>query len=169
MNWDWRLLASLVYQESQFLPYKKSWAGAVGLMQLMPKTAREFGAHDLLDPQENINAGTNYLRWLQNYWRDIPNSGERVKFVLASYNVGTGHVQDARRLAEKYGKDPNIWEDNVAFFLLKKSQKEYYDDEVVNFGYCRGEEPIRYVDEILKRYEHYKNLLTGENEISADR
>ncbi len=168
INWDWRLLASLVYQESQFLPFKKSWAGAVGLMQLMPKTAREFGARNLLDPQENIEAGTNYLHWLQNYWKDIPDSSERVKFILASYNVGTGHVQDARKLAEKYGRNPNIWQDNVAFYLLRKSQKEYYDDAIVNFGYCRGEEPIRYVNEILQRYEHYRNLLK-ESRVSADK
>jgi membrane-bound lytic murein transglycosylase F len=87
----------------------------------------------------------------------IEDADERIKFVLASYNVGIGHVLDAMSLADKYGKDPKIWENNVDYYLLHKSEPKYYNDPVVKFGYCRGEEPYHYVTEILERYEHYMN------------
>ncbi len=163
IGWDWRLLASMIYQESQFDPNALSWAGAVGIMQLMPKTAEEFGAEDLYNPQQNIKAGVNYLMWLDDYWQDeIPDKKERQKFILGSYNVGYNHIQDARRLASKYGARQNEWEDNVAEFLIKKSIKKYYNDEVVEFGYCRGEEPVNYVSEILERRRHYVKLIEDE-------
>ncbi|KAA3657993.1 MAG: lytic transglycosylase F, partial [Calditrichaeota bacterium] len=120
INWDWRMLAAVSHQESEFNPKAKSWAGAVGLMQLMPRTAKEFGAKKLTDPHQNLQAGVQYLAWLEKYWEEIPDSSERQKFILASYNTGQGHVQDARRLAKKYGADPNIWDDNVANFIVKK-------------------------------------------------
>ena len=145
LGWDWRLLASQIYQESQFDPNATSWAGARGLMQLMPATARQFGAKKILDPAQNIAAGSRYLRWLANYWKEIPDSLQRMKFILASYNAGQGHVEDARKLAVKYGKDPNIWDENVAEFMLKKAQEKYFNDEVVQFGYCRGEEPMQWL------------------------
>ncbi|NQS97410.1 MAG: transporter substrate-binding domain-containing protein [candidate division Zixibacteria bacterium] len=159
LKWDWRLLASLIYQESQFDPLTKSWAGAVGLMQLMPKTGAQFGGKNLSDPAENIKAGTAFLKWLDDYWKDIPDSTEQLKFILASYNAGQGHIADARRLTEKFGRYPNVWEDNVAYYILKKANREYFNDEVVKYGYCRGEEPFNYVDEILERYEHYMKLV----------
>lgn len=157
LGWDWRLLASLIYQESRFLPKGESWAGARGLMQLMPRTATEFGAFDLDDPRQSIDAGVGYLKFLDNYWLNkIPDMEERLKFVLASYNVGLSHVVDARKLAEKYGKDPQHWYDNVEFFLSRKSEPEFYRDPIVTAGYCKCEEPINYVRDILDRYEEYK-------------
>jgi len=160
LNWDWRLLASQIFQESQFDSHAKSWSGAVGLMQLMPRTAAEFGAKNLYDPLESIEVGVNYLIWLDDYWKDeISDSVERLKFILGSYNVGYNHIADARRLAEKNGKEPDIWDGNIAECLLMKSKKEYFNDEVVKFGYCRGEEPVKYVAEIEERYEHYLKLL----------
>ncbi|MFQ5584095.1 MAG: transglycosylase SLT domain-containing protein, partial [Calditrichia bacterium] len=161
LDWDWRLLASQIYQESRFDPAVRSWAGAVGLMQLMPRTARKYGAVNILEPYDNILAGTNYLHWLENYWAKIRDEQERIKFVLASYNTGFGHVEDARSLAKKYGKNPDKWEGNVREYVLKLSAKEFYNDEVVKHGYCRGEEPVRYVDEIFKRYKDYKRLIEG--------
>jgi membrane-bound lytic murein transglycosylase F len=159
IGWDWRLLASQVYQESLFDPNATSWAGAVGLMQLLPETAVSFGAVDIEDPIENIMAGTSYIRWLEDYWDLIPDAAERRKFVLASYNVGYGHVEDARRLASKFGADQNRWEGHVATFMLRLSNPLYYGDEVVKNGYCRGEEPVNYVDEIFERYEHYRRFV----------
>ncbi len=159
LNWDWRLLASQVFQESQFDPKASSWVGARGLMQLMPQTAKQFGVKKVTDPVQNLKGGVKFIKWLENYWKDIPDSSERRKFVLASYNVGQGHVQDARKLAEKYGKDPNKWTGNVANFLLKKSQEKYFNDEVVKYGYCRGDEPVTYVEEILQRYRDYQKLI----------
>ncbi|GET27649.1 lytic transglycosylase F [Prolixibacter sp. NT017] len=160
IHWDWRLVASIIYQESRFDPHAESWAGAVGLMQLMPETADWFNVNDLLDPKQNIYGGTQMLSWLDNYFSDdIPDKTERLKFVLAAYNVGLGHVLDARRLARKYGKDPNIWDGNVDYFLLHKSVAKYYKDPLVKWGYCRGEEPYNYVKEVWDRYLHYRNLF----------
>lgn len=160
IGWDWRLVASVIYQESHFNPHVESWAGAVGLMQLMPETAEWFNVTDLYDPKQNIYGGTQMLSWLDNYFADdIPDSVERLKFVLAAYNVGLGHVLDARRLARKYGKNPNIWDGNVDYFLLHKSAAKYYKDPLVKWGYCRGEEPYNYVREVWERYQHYRNLV----------
>ncbi len=157
LGWDWRLLASLIYQESRFLTKGESWAGARGLMQLMPRTANEFGAFNLDDPKESIRAGVGYLKFLDKYWLNkIPDPNERLKFTLASYNVGLSHVVDAQRLTEKYGKDPHIWFDNVEFYLSRKSDPELYEDPIVTAGYCKCEEPINYVRDILDRYEVYK-------------
>lgn len=159
LNWDWRLLASQVYQESQFDPHAKSWAGAQGLMQLMPSTAKEVGVKNVHDPQQSLAGGAKYLSRLWEYWRAIPDSTERLKFALASYNAGAGHLEDARRLAQKFNKDPNRWENNVAEFLLKKADEKYFQDEVVLYGYCRGEEPVNYVAEILERYRDYQKFI----------
>ena len=162
IGWDWRLLASLAYQESRFDPEAVSWAGAFGVMQLMPGTAEEFNVDNDSPVAEHIRAGANYLRWLDKLLSEhIMDDQERLKFVLASYNVGIGHVLDARRLAEKYGKDPNVWKDNVDYYVLNKSKPEYYKDPVVRFGYARGSEPFNYVNEILERYAHYLNALAG--------
>ncbi|MBN2743408.1 MAG: transporter substrate-binding domain-containing protein [Marinilabiliaceae bacterium] len=160
MNWDWRLIASLIYQESRFSSTSVSWAGAQGLMQLMPQTAETFGVHDVNSPSENIRGGLKLLEWLDKRMATrIENPKERLKFVLAAYNVGIGHVLDAMSLAEKNGKNPKIWENNVDFYLLNKSNPEYFNDPVVKFGYCRGAEPYKYVIEVLERYEHYKILI----------
>ncbi len=160
IGWDWKLIAALIYQESRFLPEIKSWAGAQGLMQLMPATAKKFGVNNVTSPRENIRGGIKFLKWLDKRMAlRIDDPEERLKFVLASYNVGLGHVLDAMKLAEKNGKNPKIWDANVDFYLLNKSNPKYYNDPVVEFGYCRGEEPFLYVNEILERYEHYKNLM----------
>ncbi len=156
LGWDWRLLASIVYQESRFKVGDESWAGAKGLMQLMPETAKRFGAKDVNDPKENIRAGVNYLKYLDGYWtKRITNPGERMKFILASYNAGLAHILDSRKLAEKYGKDPQVWSD-VEFFLLKKTDPKFYKDPLSRAGYCKCEEPVNYVKDILARYEEYK-------------
>lgn len=153
---DWMLLASLIYQESKFDPDAKSWAGAHGLMQLTDVTIEEYGVEDPFDPEENITAGVAHLKWLDQYWADkVPDDEERLKFVLASYNVGQGHVMDAVRLAKKYDRDEQLWDDNVAYFILQKMKSNFYNDPVVQYGYCRGTEPINYVNEILNRHDQY--------------
>jgi membrane-bound lytic murein transglycosylase F len=160
LNWDWKLLASLIYQESKFNTNARSWSGAFGIMQLMPITAERFGIDSLASPEENIEAGVKFIKWIEDQFSYIENDYERTKFVLASYNVGPGHVFDAQRLAKKNGKDPNVWEDNVDLYMLKKSEPKYYQDPVVKHGYCRGKEPFNYVSEVLDRYEHYKNMIS---------
>jgi len=153
-------VASVVYQESRFEPQATSWMGAYGLMQLMPGTAEIYGVDSMSPPEENLSAGISYLKSIDGRFADIvEDPNERKKFVLAAYNVGIAHVFDARRLAEKYGRDPNIWDDNVDFFLLNKSDPKYYNDSVVYYGYCRGDEPFKYVNDILYRYEHYLNVI----------
>jgi membrane-bound lytic murein transglycosylase F len=160
VGWDWRLSASLIYQESQFNPNTKSWAGAVGLMQLMPNTAKQFGVKNLKNPEQNLKGGFKYLAYLDNLWKEtITDSTERIKFVLASYNIGPNHITDARNLTEKYDGDPNIWFDNVEVYLKLKSKPKYYNDEVVKRGYARGKETVKYVKEILERYDQYKQLI----------
>jgi membrane-bound lytic murein transglycosylase F len=162
IDWDWRLLAALIYRESHFSPDVESWAGAIGLMQLMPETARIYGAKNIKNPEQNIRAGTKYIKHLQDMWKDkITDKDERLKFVLASFNVGPGHVEDAVRLAKKYEHDPAKWSENVAYYLLKKSEPTYYEDPASLSGYCRGEEPVTYVKEVLKQYDIYKQLMKG--------
>jgi len=159
LGWDWRLLASVVYQESNFQPNAESWAGAVGLMQLMPATAEEFGARDRLNPYQSLRAGVRYLSYLDQLWgKYVKDDNERLRFVLASYNAGLSHIIDARNLAKKYGKNPTRWED-VESFLRQKSNPRYYQDAVVLAGYCKCEEPVNYVHDILTRYEQYKQLI----------
>ena len=161
IGWDWRLLASQMYQESKFKPDAKSWAGAQGLLQLMPGTARQVGVRDPFDPDDNVGGAVRYLKWLDEFWDErVENEGERLKFILASYNCGPGHVEDAQRLASKYGGDPLVWDD-VSYWLLQKSTQKYSTDDAVKFGFCRGLEPVNYVDHILRRYGRYKEFVVA--------
>lgn len=169
LGWDWRLLASQAYQESRFDPNARSWAGAVGLLQLMPATAREVGVKNSRNPEENVAGSVRYLQKLTESWTtEIPDAEERLKFILASYNAGRGHVLDAQRLAEKNGQDPKIWE-NVAYWMLQKSKRSVYTDPVVRHGYVRGLEPVTYVELILSRYEHYQKFVTDDGAAAAAR
>lgn len=168
INWDWELYAALIYQESHFNNEARGWGGAFGLMQFMPVTGAKFGVDTSSSAEANIIAGTKYIKWLNKFWKDdIKDSTERVKFVLASYNVGPGHVKDAQRLAKKYHENPELWKD-VGYYLLHKSDPQYYKDEVVKHGYCKGKITFNYVNEIMERYEHYKNV-TLENELTANK
>ncbi len=160
INWDWRLVASLIYQESRFNPDVRSWAGAYGLMQVMPGTGKRLGIDITSSPSNNIRAGTLYISRLQSVFdTKIEDENERMKFILASYNAGPGHVLDAMRLAEKYGMDPQKWDGNVELWLTKKSEPVYYNDPLVKSGYFKGTESINFVSEILDRFEHYKNFI----------
>jgi len=160
INWDWRLLASLIFQESRFKPNAVSWAGAYGLMQLMPGTGTHFGVNRNSSPDKQIEGGVKFIQWLDTrFSNEIKDESERIKFVLAAYNAGYGHISDARRLAEKYGLNPNKWDNNVDYFVLNKSNPQFYKDPDVYFGYCRGEETYNYVSSIIDRYEHYKNII----------
>ena len=166
IGWDWRLLASMICQESRFDPAAQSWTGAYGLMQIIPATSLRYGIDSIAaTPEQSLRAGTAYLMRIDNYWKDyIKDKDERIKFVLASYNVGLGHVIDARTLTIKYNRKPNLWDNHVAYFLLQKSKPRFYADPVVKFGYCRGEQPYNYVKEILSRFEHYKNFIELESD-----
>jgi membrane-bound lytic murein transglycosylase F len=163
IGWDWRLLASMIYQESRFDPDAQSWAGAYGLMQLMPNTARRFSVERDSPPEQHIRGGVEFIKWLDSRFREkIPDEQERIKFILASYNIGYGHIEDAMKLTEKYGKNPRIWDKNVQEFLMMKSNPKYYMDPVVKYGYCRGTETYNFVNEVLARYTDYKNIISDE-------
>jgi len=162
LGWDWRLLASMIYQESNFSPQAQSWVGAFGLMQMMPKTMQLYGLDQSSTPEQQIEAGCKYILWLDKQFRDdIKDDNERKKFILASYNVGIAHVFDAMRLTKKYGGNPLVWDKNVSYYLNKKSQPKYYNDSVVHYGYARGEEPVNYVSEIFSRYKQYTNIISS--------
>lgn len=159
INWDWKLLAALIYQESRFNPEARSWAGAFGLMQLMPATAERFGIDTTASTDANIRAGVAYIKYLDKFWRNrIHDPQERVKFILASYNAGPGHVQDAQRIAQHMDKNPYVWDNNVAECLLLKSDQKYLAIEGVRHGYCRGKEPYDYVRNIMSLYGMYQSM-----------
>ena len=158
INWDWRLLAAVAFHESRFNSSEVSWAGASGLMQLMPHTASSFGLDrsTKFDPEMNIEAGVQYIKSLNLSFRQIENKEERIKFILAAYNSGPSHILDAMALAKKYGKNPHIWFNHVEYFLLKKSEPEFYNDPVAKYGYFRGKETVKYVHNTLNTFERYQ-------------
>jgi len=159
IGWDWRLVAALIYEESRFDPSVESSRGAYGLMQVMPSTGEHFGLDVTHSVDNNVQAGIRYIKWLNLLFVEkVPDPQERIKFVLASYNAGQGHILDAMKLAEKNGLDPEIWDDNVSFYLERKSDPAFYYDPVVKHGSLKGDAVNRYVDDILRRYEHYKNI-----------
>jgi membrane-bound lytic murein transglycosylase F len=159
-NWDWRLISAIIYHESRFNEDAGSWLGAYGLMQLMPATAEAFGVENIEDPKQNVKGGVLLLNSLNNQFiKSIPDSTQRIKFVLAAYNIGLGHVNDAQRLAKKYGKNPLVWDGNVDIYLQNKMEEEFFKDEVVRFGYCRGEEATNFVRNVTNNYKQYKNVI----------
>ena len=159
LGWDWRLLASLVYKESRFDTVATSYAGAKGLLQLMPVTLERFGVENPNDPVESLMGGVRYLRYLDKFWMErVPDTSERLKFVLASYNIGHGHVEDAWRLTLKYGENTQTWTD-VAKFLELKSDPDYYRDPIVKSGFAKGHLAVNYVKDVMSVFDSYKALV----------
>ena len=152
---EWTVLAAVAYVESNFNPSAVSWAGARGLMQIMPKTAAGYGfsEEDLADPEKSVYIASLILsksdKFLQSY---IGNRAERLRFQLGAYNAGMGHVTDAMRLAQKYGKKPQVWYSNVEEAVLWKMRPEFYNDPVCSYGYCRGTETVNYVRQVENAY-----------------
>ena len=161
LRWDWRLLAAQCYQESTFDPKARSWAGACGLMQIMPGTADHLGLSraNIYDPEQNIAAAVRYLAELERNFSDIREHSERTKFVLAAYNGGHFHIRDAMALARKNGRNANSWRE-VESFVLGLSQPQYYNDPVVKNGYMRGSETVDYVRKIHERWNGYRGVKT---------
>ena len=151
---DWRLVVAQMYQESGFDPHTVSFADAKGLLQVLPRTARELGMNPLRlhEPEVGIRAGVNYLAWTRKRFPSLP-MGEQLKFALAAYNAGTGHVRDGRRLARRLGLNGSIWFDNVEHAMLKLAEPEHARQSV--HGYVRGSEVVNYVREIHQRYRAY--------------
>ena len=164
IRWDWRLMAAQCYQESTFDPQAHSWAGACGLMQIMPSTADHLGLprSSIYDPEQNIAAAARYLGQLDRPFSDISERSERIKFVLAAYNGGHFHIRDAMALATKNGKNAHRWGD-VEPFVLGLSQPQYYNDPMVKNGYMRGSETVDYVRKIHERWNGYRGIRTVRN------
>jgi membrane-bound lytic murein transglycosylase F len=157
-NIDWRWLAALSYQESKFNPDAVSFGGAYSMMQFMPEIGPIFGVHPDSPPEVQIMGGGRKLKKDLKSWTSIPDYLQRMKFALASYNCGKAHVLDAQRLAEKYGKDPTVWDENVEEMILKLSKREFYGDPVVRYGSMRGIITYKYVQEIYDRFLHYTEI-----------
>lgn len=157
---EWTVLAAIAYVESDFNPNAVSWAGAVGLMQIMPSTARTYGftEADLRDPEKSVYIASLIIsktdKFLQSY---ISNRAERLRFNLGAYNAGVGHIVDAMKLAQKYNKNPHIWYSNVEAAVLWKTHPEFYNDPVCSYGYCRGTETINYVRQVENAYRVFRN------------
>ena len=150
-----------MYQESRFNPKAKSWVGAQGLMQVMPRTAKELGITNLTDPESGIKAGIKYLQWVRNRFEPELDVKDRMWFTLAAYNAGQGHVKDARRLAKQQGLNPNRWFDNVEKAILLLSKRKYASK--ARHGYVRGTEPVNYVREIRQRYQAYLEMANTDS------
>jgi membrane-bound lytic murein transglycosylase F len=159
LGWDWRLVTSLIYQESRFKPNSKSWAGAKGLMQIMPATAKELGVKNPNNAEESIQGGTKYLKSLYEKFTEIEDSVERIKFTMAAYNCGYYHIKDAQRLTEENDLDNKIWDNNVEKMVLTLSNPSVYNKSIINYGYVRGIEPVTYVEQIFERYSHYSQFI----------
>ena len=150
---DWRLLAAQCYQESCYDSQAVSWAGAMGLMQIMPTTAKRYGVakENLFNPEINISTGVRIMRSMMSSFSDITTYDERINFALAAYNAGPGHIRDAMALAKKEGRRSDRW-DVVAEYVLLLSEPEYYQDPVVRHGFMRGKETVGYVASIRRRW-----------------
>jgi len=164
---DWRLIVAQMYKESHFDPKALSWAGARGLLQVMPQTGRELGFKDLWDPETNLHAGVKYLAQLLKRFEITLPMRQRVRFAMASYNVGLGHVRDARRLAWRLGYDPNRWFGHVERAMLLLEKPKYHRQ--ARHGYCRGSEPVQYVSEIQTKYDAYVRLVPAEGSQSEEK
>ncbi len=159
-QFDWRLVAAQIYQESHFDPTRKSWVGALGLFQIMPATARGLGINDPTDPEQSIRGGLKYMQQLSDHYKDVADPIERYRFALAAYNSGFGHVDDARHLSRGDKKDAARWRE-VAPYLLKLADRKFA--QRARFGFCRGSEPVDYVRHIDERYTGYAQLVPLQN------
>jgi membrane-bound lytic murein transglycosylase F len=156
-GFDWRLTAAQAYQESHFNPKARSREGAVGLLQILPRTAQSLGFTKLTDPEECTHAGIAYLAELMGQLEPDLALQQRVRFALAAYNVGLGHLSDARRLASEEGLDKNRWFGSVEKTMLELQKPAVY--RRARYGYARGSEPVKYVSQIQTRYEQYLALV----------
>ncbi|MBL7981006.1 MAG: transglycosylase SLT domain-containing protein [Flavobacteriales bacterium] len=168
MAWDWELLAVMAYKESRFDSTVTSRKGAMGIMQLMPRTAARLGLDSSHAMDDHIRAAVRYLSKLDTLWmRAVPDREQRLRFVLASYNAGPGHIIDAQRLAEQLGLDPERWEHNVERTILLKAMPAYYMRPEMRNGYCKGSQVFHYVRDVVGMYVQLKARRGSSNKRSS--
>ena len=164
IGWDWRLLAAQGYVESRFDPTLVSWAGARGVMQVMPSTAKAYhhDPEELIDNDVSISIAAEMINDLDKAFQArVPDPQERLKFIVGAYNSGLAHIFDAIELAKKYGYDPQVWDGNVARAVLMKSHPEYYNDPVCKYGYFRGQQTFEYVNRVFDFYTEARHKITA--------
>ena len=162
---DWRLIAAMGYQESHWNPDAVSPTGVRGIMMLTLKTAKELNIKNRLDPESSIIGGTRYYRKTHDRINQKVTDPDRIWMAMAAYNVGYAHLQDARKITRKLGKNPNLWVDvKQALPLLAK--KKWYKE--TRYGYARGWEPVQYVENIRSYYDILK-WVEGKNTVSTPR
>jgi membrane-bound lytic murein transglycosylase F len=154
-GFDWRFIASIIYQETKFYTGMTGKGGSYGLMQLMPLTMDYYGITDTDDEEANIRVGIQHLNSIRNAFDDIDDEEEKLYFITAAYNAGRGHIFDARRLCAKYEKNYKVWND-VSVFLKLKSQHKYATDTLAKLGYYPGAHTVKYTQEVMNRYAAYK-------------
>ncbi|MDL2286752.1 transglycosylase SLT domain-containing protein [Desulfococcaceae bacterium OttesenSCG-928-F15] len=159
-GFDWRLIAAQSYQESHFNIWARSHAGALGLMQLMPRTAKSLGVTDVNDPEQNVDAGVRHLKDMHKLFSSAEEP-DRTYLALAAYNAGRGHLLDAKNLAQNLGMDPNKWT-SLEKTLPLLEQEEYFKE--ASYGYCRGSETVKYLRQILIYYDILKHKSLAESE-----
>ena len=162
IGWDWRLLASVGYAESRYDSTQISWAGARGVMQLMPATAKAFGLESdrITENEASIATAVKVFQSLDNSLKShVKDPEERKKFILAAYNSGLAHILDAIAIAQKTGRQPDVWDGSVAEALLLKSNPEYYNDPVCRYGYFRGRQTYEYVKTVMACFDKAKKQI----------
>lgn len=167
LNWDWKLVAAIGFVESRFDSTAQSAVGASGVMQVMPRTLRQFGVSDstVVDSRTNIMAATNLLHELNRIFRRIKDPEERINFVLASYNAGVGHINDAMRLADKYGHNRYRWESCVDSFLIFKSRPEFYTDSLCKNGEFKDwRQTLSFVKKVKRKWRSYEDMQEKYND-----
>lgn len=165
-DFKWTLLAAQIYTESRFDARAASPSGAVGLMQIMPKTAKDLGIINVVDPDLNITGGVTYLQQQQKRIQGNVDDFNRLCFALASYNGGYGHLLDARKLAEKIGKNPDVWFGNVA--AAYRVLKDHEHASELSYGRCDGNAIADYVNNIMLRYLNYELYLRASRDPLAE-
>jgi membrane-bound lytic murein transglycosylase F len=150
-GFDWRFVASIIYQETKFISGLTGKGGSYGLMQLMPATMEYYGISETDDDEANIRAGVQHLNSIRKSFDDIEDEEERLYFIAASYNAGRGHIFDAQRLCTKYEEDYKKWND-VSKYLKMKSQREIVADSLVRSGYFPGSHTVKYTQQVMERY-----------------
>lgn len=179
-GWKWQLLAAMAWKESRFDSTAVSTKGAQGIMQFMPNTAARYGLDTAMAVGDHIRAAKRYITRLDTLWmRAVPDREQRLRFVLASYNAGVGHIIDAQRLAERSGLDPKRWENHVERAVLLLAKPQYYTRPEMKNGYCKGSQVFHYVRDIVSLYEQLTGMArsgaqassrpkgTGEDEVAT--